>query len=676
MLLKNLKIGTRLGLGFAVVLLLLVLVIITGYWGIKSTSGVTLGMLNVDAQIADNFAIARAIALELRRYEKNMFIRIGSTDERAKKDFPKWNDQVGLLEGKVAELDTLVVEDADKDAVKKIKNGLSEYTAGFKKIYAEIREGKLKNASEADTALGAARDAMNGVNKITAESAEKWHNKMIANKGSISAISSRITWILLSLGVLAMLIGAASSLLLHKSIMKPLKSMLNVLASISEGDLTRQLDISSKDELGQIGVSFNTFINKLNGIITNLAQNTLQLTTAANQLFTISERMATGAEEVAAQAGNVAAASEEMAATSNDIAHNCNLAADGSKQANDAALAGAAVVQQTVQGMNRISERVRESAGTVESLGSRSDQIGAIIGTIEDIADQTNLLALNAAIEAARAGEQGRGFAVVADEVRALAERTTKATKEIGEMIKGIQQETKGAVASMEDGVKEVEKGTTEAAKSGQALQDILNEINQVAMQVNQIATAAEQQTATTSEISNNIQQITEVVQGTTKGAHESVAAANRLAKLAEGLQDGVKFFKTSGSELVILDLARNDHRLFVNKVGAGVKGEMKVTAGELPDHHSCRFGKWYDVEGQELCGTLSSFKAIDGPHERIHKLAKEAVTAANSGDRQTAEKYYREVADLSVKINGLLDDIRTESTRHQTGQNMPARAA
>ena len=161
----------------------------------------------------------------------------------------------------------------------------------------------------------------------------------------------------------------------------------------------------------------------------------------------------------------------------------------------------------------------------------RSDQIGEIIGTIEDIADQTNLLALNAAIEAARAGEQGRGFAVVADEVRALAERTTRATREIGEMIKAIQKETKGAVAAMEQGVHQVETGTEEAARSGQALQDILAQVNDVAMQVNQIATAAEEQTATTSEISSNMLQITEVVQQTSHGAHESATAAAQLER-------------------------------------------------------------------------------------------------------------------------------------------------
>jgi methyl-accepting chemotaxis protein len=247
---------------------------------------------------------------------------------------------------------------------------------------------------------------------------------------------------------------------------------------------------------------------------------------------------------VAAQAGTVAVASEEMSATSTSISDSCHHAADGAGQASEAAVVGSGVVSSTIVGMERIASRVRSSAQTVEALGARSDQIGAIVATIEDIADQTNLLALNAAIEAARAGEQGRGFAVVADEVRALAERTTRATREIGEMIKAIQTETKQAVSEMEQGVKEVQQGTDDAARSGEALQEILARINEVAMQVNQVATAAEEQTATTSEITNNIHQITEVVQDTASGAHESATAASQLHGNADELQRLVRLFK------------------------------------------------------------------------------------------------------------------------------------
>jgi methyl-accepting chemotaxis protein len=141
--LNNLKIGTRLGLGFALVLTLLALVVTVGLWGVRSISDITLGMLNVDARIADNFSMARSIALELRRYEKNMFIRIGSSDERAKKDFPRWNEQVRLMEERIAEQERLVSEEADRNAVKKIKDGMSGYSAGFRKVYADIQNGKL-----------------------------------------------------------------------------------------------------------------------------------------------------------------------------------------------------------------------------------------------------------------------------------------------------------------------------------------------------------------------------------------------------------------------------------------------------------------------------------------------------------------------------------------------------
>jgi len=213
------------------------------------------------------------------------------------------------------------------------------------------------------------------------------------------------------------------------------------------------------------------------------------------------------------------------------------LPAESGQRALKTAKSGTEVVSNTVRVMSQIAERVSATAQTIQNLGVRSDQIGTIIGTIEDIADQTNLLALNAAIEAARAGEQGRGFAVVADEVRALAERTTKATREISEMIKTIQSETKEAVLAMQEGVREVETGTVEAARSGQALQQILDQINDVTMQVNQIATAAEEQTATTSEIANNMIQINDVIRSTAASAEESEQASGQLSCQAHELK-------------------------------------------------------------------------------------------------------------------------------------------
>jgi methyl-accepting chemotaxis protein len=353
-------------------------------------------------------------------------------------------------------------------------------------------------------------------------------------------------WLLVS-GAVALAAGfICLMIVLRVTVTRKLNDFVAKVTDLArgEGDLTKQIIVNSNDEFGLLANEINSLVDKIRRIISQIAQTSEQVSSSAVELQATAAQMASGAEEVASQAESVATAGEEMSATSGDIAHNCQMASDGSQQASSAAVSGTAVVNETIMVMNSIADRVRNSAKAVESLGNRSDQIGAIVGTIEDIADQTNLLALNAAIEAARAGEQGRGFAVVADEVRALAERTTRATREIGEMIKAIQQDTKGAVTAMEEGVNEVARGSEKASNSGRALEQILQQINDVNMQIHQVATAAEEQTATTSEISNNMQRITEVVARTSQGAKNSAAAANQLSVLATDLRRIVSQFK------------------------------------------------------------------------------------------------------------------------------------
>jgi len=342
----------------------------------------------------------------------------------------------------------------------------------------------------------------------------------------------------------ALVCGLTFGLLISASIGRSTVLLKDTAEMLASGNLTVRAEISSRDELGVIGESFNHIANTLQSAMERVHACSAELTMAAGELRNNAEQIATGSDHVAVQAVTAATAGEEMAATSNDIASNCSMAVESANRACNSATSGSLIVQQTVEGMARIAGKVLDSARTVESLGARSDQIGQIIGTIEDIADQTNLLALNAAIEAARAGEQGRGFAVVADEVRALAERTTRATKEIGVMIKAIQGETRNAVAAMEEGVKEVERGTQDAARSGQALDDILAQVNEVTDQINQIATAAEEQTATTNEISGNMQRITEVVQETAASSQVTAESAVRLAGLALELQSVVDQFR------------------------------------------------------------------------------------------------------------------------------------
>jgi len=349
-------------------------------------------------------------------------------------------------------------------------------------------------------------------------------------------------WIIFGVAAI-FLTGIIFSMIMSRLISLPISRLAGQAMRVAEGDMSIEIDQFTDDEVGRLGGAFRMMIDNLKGVLIRISDSSALVSSAATQLLAEAKQMADDSYKVVSQAGTMATASEEMAATSGEIARSCVSATEISGRANRAAETGAAVIKTTVEGMNRIAQHVKETAVTVDGLGARSDQIGNIVGTIEDIADQTNLLALNAAIEAARAGEQGRGFAVVADEVRALAERTTRATREISDMIKTIQLETRTAVATMEEGVQEVARGTEDAAQSGQALEEILNQIGSVSLQVSKIATAAEEQTATTNLISQNIGEINEAVHDTARGANETASAAERLAELSQDLRGIVSRF-------------------------------------------------------------------------------------------------------------------------------------
>ena len=369
--------------------------------------------------------------------------------------------------------------------------------------------------------------------KVAKEEHDKSSNMYEADKiKSIAAI------------LIGIVVAGCFGFLIARSITRPLADGVKVANRIAEGDLTVTVTVNSNDETGMLMTAMKTMVENLRHLVSQTVTISASITAASDQLKTTSEQIATGDEEVAAQISTVATASEEMAATSNDIARNCHAAADSADMATKTTQNGFEIVKHTVDGIHFRGEKTRENAKILANLGKRSEQIGAIVGTIEDIADQTNLLALNAAIEAARAGEQGRGFAVVADEVRALAERTTKATKEISDMIKAIQQETNVAIHSMEEGVRGTEQGAAEASQLETSLQQILEQVNDVTMQVSQIATAAEQQTATTGEVTTNIQLVTEVVQQTAVGAEHTAVAAAQLAGQAHDLQALISKFR------------------------------------------------------------------------------------------------------------------------------------
>jgi len=362
--------------------------------------------------------------------------------------------------------------------------------------------------------------------------------------------ASAATGYKITLGAMAVILAVALvvsivvSMTMKALILSPITRTVDVIEAVAAGDLTRRIDVATKDEIGEMAGHFNLFVEKLHGAITQVAESSNDVSCAAKTLDSATEQMATGVNEAAVQVDAVASASEEMSKTSSEIAQNCVSAVKSAELAGKSANAGETILEGAISVMNRISNRVGESAEIIRHLGTRSDQIGEIVGLINDVADQTNLLALNAAIEAARAGEHGRGFAVVADEVRKLAERTANATREITDTIHAMQMETKKAVSAMEEGVSEVGTGTAEVAKSGQALKDIILHITKVAEEINQIAVASEEETTTTEEIASSIQRISSVMQGTAQRIQENSSASSQLASLSKGLQTTVGQFR------------------------------------------------------------------------------------------------------------------------------------
>jgi methyl-accepting chemotaxis protein len=390
-----------------------------------------------------------------------------------------------------------------------------------------------------------------------------------------------LTVVIVSL--LSVVIGLSLGIVIARSISKPVGNMATIAESISTGNIQHTIDYESKDEIGVLaesfrklidymkglasaaesvasndltvivkpkseqdvlGNSFKTMIENLTTMVRQMGDNSTQLVSAASEVASSSEQMSRGARDQTDQTAQVSTAVEEMTATIVESSKNAGEATEGAKGAADTATTGGQIVNETIQGMQRIANVVRESAESIGKLAKSADQIGEIIGVIDDIADQTNLLALNAAIEAARAGEQGRGFAVVADEVRKLAERTGKATGEITSMIKGIQEETTEAVSSMETGITEVDQGRELADKAGTSLTEIVNLSQSVQDMIGQIATAAEEQSTAAEQISKNVENVSSIAKESAKGAEQSAAAAEQLNRQAEGMQQMVAKFK------------------------------------------------------------------------------------------------------------------------------------
>jgi methyl-accepting chemotaxis protein len=331
---------------------------------------------------------------------------------------------------------------------------------------------------------------------------------------------------------------------LYSCINSPIKELNNMAEGFESGDLSIILNGSNKDEFGILASRLNIGTANLRKMISNVKKVISILSSDSEELSGSAKQIANNAREQSSKTTQAASSIEELNCSFAEVAKNTVNVADSAKEAAGLAVKGGDVVAETIKGMNTISQSVNRSTHIIGALGTRSVQIGEIVNVINDVAEQTNLLALNAAIEAARAGEQGRGFSVVADEVRKLAEKTSTATNKIGEMIKGIQEDTNKAVETMETGTREVEEGVNLANQAGESLRLIVESVQNVTDMIQQIATATEEQSVTGEEITANLESVADITKQTADNVQSSSESTQNLNTLAQELQHLVNGFK------------------------------------------------------------------------------------------------------------------------------------
>ena len=543
---SRLSIATKFKVMFSAILILLAL--ISGYSIMQSrsisnqtekVSTVLVHALEKINAITSNFKDARIATLNA----------INSTEARRASLVEAYKHHVKTVQENISALKTLLPSQIENLA--QIDNHLAEYSAIFlNEIITLPQDQKNKMIQLQQRKLV---PIGNNVDKILLDlenKEEEASNQMMAQmRKDVSPLKISV------LAAIAILLTGYFIWTLSSYIERRLKTLGVASEKMASGDLTVEIENEGNDEITKLANNIKSLAQCLKETVSTMVDNSCTLSDSSVVLKNANVTISQASDTVLTQVISVSTAAEEMVSVSGDIAQNCNLAATRSDETHAITTESMDLVKNTVESILRHSQKTQEDAEIIKKLGEQTQKIDGILSTIQDIASQTNLLALNAAIEAARAGEHGRGFAVVADEVRALASRTSDSAKEISEMISGVQNDVQKASTSITQTVSEMETIARNSEQVQNTLENISNKIDEFNSQIRQIATATEEQTATSSEMSANIQKISEFTQKMNDQAKGALSSAGGIEDISLEIMDSTRKFKlpevqTSDKEL------------------------------------------------------------------------------------------------------------------------------
>ncbi len=540
---KNLTVAVRLGLGFGVVMAMLLVVSAVGVSRLGQLDAATAVIVSdrwVKAgQANDIIRQSSAIAIALR----NMMLTASKEDMARQKE--RIMESRKAIAGHVEQLKQTVNLPRGKEILAEVLAQREKYIAGQEKLVALIEGGAAEDArrflnNELRPILGSYQAALDSFGKFQAELVD-------ASGKEAHETYQQARTLTIGIVVVALFFAFFVAVWIIRSVTRPLGGEPDeakaAVERIAQGDLTAEIRVKAGDGTSLLAATRNMQAN-LRKMVSELKSNAEGVASAAGQLSSASEQVASATAHQSEAASAMAAAVEEMTVSINHVSDSAREAHGVTAGTGEQSQAGSRVIEDTVVEMQKISATVGDAAQTIQAMGESSQRISGIVQVIKDVAEQTNLLALNAAIEAARAGEQGRGFAVVADEVRKLAERTAQATAEIGGMIDEVQSSARAAVGTMQEAVGRVEGGVSLASRAAESMRGISEGAQRVVGSVNDISNALKEQSVASNDIAANVEKIAQMSEENSAATKEAAQTAQRLEQLAAQTRQAVGVFR------------------------------------------------------------------------------------------------------------------------------------